>query len=579
MNVKKIAIPLFRGKRRFHIKKGRQWSPVEHALLEFLATRESTAGDLSTRSQLPRRVVIEVLIRLMRVGWVEVSTSRDGSIFRASARGRSVLQLEELPIPARQLSKTLAFYFDRVTATPFRGRDFPLTVYADQLKKRPDFAELVVLPITEGVTPDPSEFQARLAFEDELIVGFDSGYARPSEMYAIVRVENGAIEGAPESLPSSLRSRILAAASESESTHQALEAGTVVAKSSASEGLTTAVISADDLIVGAAEHRRLMEHALRKGQGRVVIHSTFLREECLTEWLPLMKQAASRGVRVDILWGQAEESEKYQATLRLIDKFTESLRVVSLDSTVVIHQMSTGSHSKILIWGEGEADNLVGAVGSCNWLYSGYTSFDVSVRVRDPKLVAAILNTLARLSQGKDGYSTKLSSEFSGLAMQTSTRAPLKGMKCEVALVRGPQHADFIRRARDEASKRMVVASHRIGVAAERCAVFPAVSAVEARGIAASLYFGITTGAMSEADAKDLIRSAAGDGVGLCPIHEPKLHAKFLAWDDDNVLITSQNLLSADPSPNDLLSEIGIFLSAPKAADNLVRRLEIERRA
>ncbi len=37
-------------------------------------------------------------------------------------------------------------------------------------------------------------------------------------------------------------------------------------------------------------------------------------------------------------------------------------------------------------------------------------------------------------------------------------------------------------------------------------------------------------------------------GVRICQHGDPTVHAKFLAWDDDHVLVTSYNMLSADPS-------------------------------
>jgi hypothetical protein len=36
------------------------------------------------------------------------------------------------------------------------------------------------------------------------------------------------------------------------------------------------------------------------------------------------------------------------------------------------------------------------------------------------------------------------------------------------------------------------------------------------------------------------------------------LHAKVLGWDVNNLLVTSQNLLSSDPSGDNLRQEIGV---------------------
>jgi cardiolipin synthase len=46
-------------------------------------------------------------------------------------------------------------------------------------------------------------------------------------------------------------------------------------------------------------------------------------------------------------------------------------------------------------------------------------------------------------------------------------------------------------------------------------------------------------------------RAAQIDGMKVHQIFRPRLHAKFLAWDADSVVITSQNWMSADPPDDD----------------------------
>jgi cardiolipin synthase len=59
-------------------------------------------------------------------------------------------------------------------------------------------------------------------------------------------------------------------------------------------------------------------------------------------------------------------------------------------------------------------------------------------------------------------------------------------------------------------------------------------------------------------------------------VYTPRLHAKLLAWDDDALAITSQNWLSADPSDNAPLREIGVFINAPKVADQVIRLFQLQ---
>jgi cardiolipin synthase A/B len=50
----------------------------------------------------------------------------------------------------------------------------------------------------------------------------------------------------------------------------------------------------------------------------------------------------------------------------------------------------------------------------------------------------------------------------------------------------------------------------------------------------------------------------------------------LLAWDDDSLAIISQNWLSADPADIAPLRELGIFINAPKVADQVIRLFKIQ---
>ena len=69
MSTIRVAVPVLLGRRRFIFDKGRPWSIIEHAILAVLTKQEAECHELATRSALPSRVVVESLVRLMRVGW------------------------------------------------------------------------------------------------------------------------------------------------------------------------------------------------------------------------------------------------------------------------------------------------------------------------------------------------------------------------------------------------------------------------------------------------------------------------------------------------------------------------------
>ena len=61
-------------------------------------------------------------------------------------------------------------------------------------------------------------------------------------------------------------------------------------------------------------------------------------------------------------------------------------------------------------------------------------------------------------------------------------------------------------------------------------------------------------------------------GSQIRQICDPRMHAKFVAWDDENVFITSHNLLSADPV--DDFAELGIHVHASGAGRRLREKLQ-----
>jgi cardiolipin synthase len=89
MSLIEVAIPMRRGRRRFHVEKGRRWSVIEHLMLEAVSQAPATTAELSKRSKLHRRTVVEAFIRLMRAGWSRLSTIRARRYSGRRSRARS----------------------------------------------------------------------------------------------------------------------------------------------------------------------------------------------------------------------------------------------------------------------------------------------------------------------------------------------------------------------------------------------------------------------------------------------------------------------------------------------------------
>jgi cardiolipin synthase A/B len=97
VSVVQVAFPVLRGKRRFKIEKGRRWSIVEHLLLQAVSEKPASAEALEKAACLPRRVVVEAFVRLMRASWVEMISTRGGTEFEATPLGRIQAKADDLP--------------------------------------------------------------------------------------------------------------------------------------------------------------------------------------------------------------------------------------------------------------------------------------------------------------------------------------------------------------------------------------------------------------------------------------------------------------------------------------------------
>ncbi|WP_233342953.1 phospholipase D-like domain-containing protein [Burkholderia cepacia] len=574
MNVR-VAIPTLYASLRLHLKKGRQWSVIEHLLLHRVSSAAGGAASIAADANLPWRVVVEVMIRLMRVGWVELLSYNGEMLFQITAAGQKVVDKESLPSVTRPVSRRASFAVEQITGAVFRSREFSNLYSQHRLDKLQEIANVLVLPRSDRLpVVSPHRIVETLLDEDEECVDLDASGARSVMRYAVVTVAGESIDGLPERSSAMFRNMILSAArSKKDSGVADAKEEMLLAESANLKKPVDITFSHDDLVLGGKEHDALFDRLLKRARSRVVIHSTFVDPVRFRARLPLIESAAKRGVRIDILWGKSDESDGSNATADAVAQCRAMLLNDVVRERVRIHGVSTGSHAKILIADTG-AGNLVAVVGSCNWLSSGFQSFEVSAILRDPKIVADVAGALSSMAAGSNGRWTPMTRELASLAASIKKLdRPLSGLSCRATLVLGSEHVNYVRDARDEATTRIVVASNRFGPNAENLVLRPARTALSKHGVDVSLYYAKATGVDRGASVVSLEQEAQRSGMRIRQVLEPTLHAKFLAWDEDNVVITSQNWLSADPPEDQPYSEIGVFLSCKGIARELIGRV------
>jgi len=579
MNTIHIGLPVLYYTRRFHYDKGRRWNVIEHLILDALVQRKRTAGQLAFEGNLPRRVVLEVLVRLMRAGWVELHADTREVTFAATERGRTVAAQEELPVVTQRMARRMSFAVDCLAGGTFSRRDLTLVRYQDWAKRVKGQRATIIERPSISLQPlgQISSLIDTLFNEDERLIRVDLSTWPPAERLALITIQNGRIEGLPAQADAMLQNYLLEAAKkvpkvaaqgQSTSVEVVPNTGRVV------RPVRSTSVLQDDLIVGGSAHEQHVRHVLRRARSHVVIHSTFVDLARFDALLPDIRVAVGRGCRVDIFWGHSSLStEGTVKSFREAEKIRKRIAETGLSGSVHVHLFTTRSHGKLLIYDDG-ALGAMATIGSCNWLYSGFKSFEVSVRIRDPHLVSDVMFEMGELARPPDGHVPELTARLAEWARALRSKPSLPG-NASAHLLIGDEHDKQILQAKEKAQREITVMSHRLGVVAKPAILIPVATAAKQRGVDIKLYYGEPSGPVKPRDATAAQVTYREQGVSLEAVRTPRIHAKLLLWDKDNVVVSSLNWLSADTHTGNPRQEIGIAISRPNIADYL--RGEFER--
>ncbi|APA88973.1 hypothetical protein BJG93_27275 [Paraburkholderia sprentiae WSM5005] len=579
MKSTKVFLPVLKGKISFVVDKGRHWSIVEHLLLDALVKREWSTNGLAEHGRLPRRVVIEALVRLMRAGWVELSVAAEVN-FRATEIGKVAVSHSELPkLPDLQKRPT-NYVLDMVCGEIFRNKDLMRQSEQEIRKSLEGQSSVWVKPLSWHSQVEVNEALQVLLDPDETFVSGQPGgiYRR----WVTVVVRGGRIvSGLPETRSlDKLRQVVLDAAEEADSKSDFTFEPNYAYELERMQPPEAAVHSIDfklqDLVLGGKAHQETLLRLLETAKTHVFIHSTFISASRVLDLLPAINKAVERGVHIRIFWGQNEDPDDLASTRSAIAELRKNLQIQALAERLTFQSSSTGSHSKLLLADAGPSGEYVAVVGSCNWLTSGFASYEASVVLRDPKIVDEVVRCFGRLVCMHDGLWSELAGDFvliSQRLQSAQTATPIG----EGSIIAGAQHNELVLRARDDAKKFIILASHRLGVAAGPGILAPLQrAAAESAQLSVEVFYCRRTAPVRGSDERRLTQEATSLGVSLKPVHSPRVHAKLLVWDDDNAVITSLNWLSADQTHSSNLGEIGVHLRVPGVGQHIAEHLRAE---
>ena len=577
----RVAVPVKLARLRVWIDKGRHWSGADRLVLWALSVRPRTATELAQEARIPARLVNEIVLRLMRFGWVELAAAPKGAAFRATRAGReAVEELETLPPVTKRAARRISFVMEPFAWRAFGLRDLkpykPGELQA--IEREHDVRRVVIDGDWARMSPeDVFAAAGQVLHDDEELSSVDFNASTTLDQFALFPVVGDKIKGLPSDAPVELVAAIRGAAADPVggsptrvrshrrpvSPEQRLGAGVVALPA----------VNPSDIVLSGPDHRDLLLDVLRHARSHVAMHSTFLREAVFAELQAEFTRAAKRGVRIDIFWGAARDDASRASNLEAAIAINHRISADHhLRGRARVHLYSTKSHAKLLLAdrGEGPEGEHVAVVGSCNWLSTGFHRVEASAVVRHPRAVASVAQTFADLVFGTS-TSSKVAADLTALA-RTLRKQPAPEGEARLCLVAGDTHGVLIRKAREEAGRSIVIGGDRFGLAAEARTIVPLVRAA-ARSVDAVICFSRPSGPVTRRDQRDLTTQAVEDGVRLVQIPDRELHGKFLLLDDDHVVITSLNWSSADTRADAPQAEIGLYITSAGLAADVRRRL------
>ena len=578
-NAVRVAVPVKLARLRVWVDKGRHRSGVDRLILWALAVEPSTAGELAKVARIPARLITEIILRMMRFGWVELAAAPKGASFRATEAGREVVEtFETLPPVTRRMPRRITFAMEPFAWRAYGLRDLkPYRPTEIETIEREHDVRRIVIDGGWGRLSSLDLYTAadQVLADDEELSSVDYAASDTIDQFALFTVIGNAIKGLPPDPAEPLVAAIRRAAADSKP-----GAAMKIQPPRKSATLATDVdivrtipIRPDDIVLSGTDHRDRLIEILRQARSRFIMHSTFLRENAFAELQDEFKRAAKRGVVIDIFWGANRDERDRTANLDAAIAINHRIGAEhDLRGRARVHLYTTRSHAKLLIadaTGRVEGE-FVAVVGSCNWLYSGFNRVEASVILRHPHAVARVAQEFAELVFDIATSST-VAADLTTLARTLRTHAG-SGGEATLQIVRGDEHAELMRLARETANSSIMVGGDRLGLAAEARTIIPMMAAGK-RSVEGIICYSKPSGPVTRQDANDLEALARSAGVRLVQIHDRELHGKFLLWDDDHLVITSLNWSSADTRSDTPQGEIGLYIKSPDVSANFRQRL------
>lgn len=555
------------------------WSPVEEMILLSLDRAPGTINDVSKALKIPRQVVGSTVARLMQFGLAEVRLSPQ-PVLATSGIGQDFIRSgRALPERTADREIGISVVYEKVGLSVFRTKD----VDTIPITKLPAKGAIIRFP--EGEPPETHYSMMQRVNE------FMVGMLRPGEWLRGVQATSSFLEarflvldldeigaglfpqGASDRLVDALKTTI----------KTGVLPKTALAPPERPASIETR-IAADQLIVGADQHLQRFEQIVGAAKSNIFVLSTFVASQSDEKGkdrreriIRTLEDACGRGVKCHLFFGTSLDRAKHASAMQEL-----YLRLSAARQTrgyLLVQRDPVDSHAKFLVADDGH-DGAVVLMGSCNWLHSPFSAVEVSAELTETNAVAEGLDLLreivSKLSSASRSVETLLfmASELRRSRNMLCTSDGALAAEATLTILHAAEHERLLRVAAHEAQHRFICCTNKVG-ANMVPALFDPAEVAGRRLSDVRIYYSRRSGPVKRGHVTRHRERLHGI-VDVTGVPEPQLHAKFLAWDSDHVVVSSLNWGSQSGLEDNPLDEIGLYLQGPNLATSLLAKFEAE---
>lgn len=540
-----------------------------------------TIDDLASALHIPRQVAASTVARLMQFGLIEVRMSPRPMLSTNLVGHEFIRGGRALPERSADREIGISVVYEKVGESVFRNRD----VDTIPMTKLPKSGKIIAFPVGEPLETDYSMMQR--------VTQFMSGMLRPGEWLRGIQanssylerkflvldlndVRDGAVPpGASEKLIEALKSTI--------------KTGRLPVTAPPAIDEPPAIstdINVDQIIVGARQQLARFEQIVKAAKSHIFILSTFVasqnddrcKENRDRMWQAL-DDACRRGVKCHLFFGTSIDASKHAAAMHELSERLSGIRRTR--GYVLAHRDSVESHAKFLVADDGQGGVVV-SMGSCNWLSSPFSAVEVSVELTEANAAGAAMDVLqsiiAKISSAGQSIEALqfMAAELrrNRSRLSAATAAP-GSVRATMRILHASDHNRLLRVAAHDAKTRFICCTDRVG-ANMVPALFDPAEVASQRLDEVSIYYSRRGGPVKRGHVSDHRERLKG-AVGIFGIPEPQLHAKFLAWDDDHIVVSSLNWGSQSATLDNPMDEIGLYLEGTGLATLLLEKFDAEK--